>query len=84
MPMPKLTSIALHSLTLGGEGVGWHGKFDTPHLQICDYLYDSTLWTFVMLKILEICDAWKDLQKMQKMFRNGGQLKSRYNNKIDT
>jgi hypothetical protein len=51
-------------------------------------LYDSTLWTFALLRILKIHDAWKELEKMQKMswiwafylkpFKNGGLLKSRY------
>jgi hypothetical protein len=52
------------------------------------WLYDGTLRTFTTLKIKRSYDACKDLEKMQKvstdwasylqLFRNGGQLKSRY------
>ena len=50
--------------------------------------YDGILRTFALLNIKKIRDVLKDLEKMQKMssivayylkpFRNGGQLKSRY------
>jgi hypothetical protein len=49
---------------------------------------DGSLRTFALIKIQEIHDALKDLEKMQKMssiwasylkpFRNGGQLNSSY------
>jgi hypothetical protein len=32
-----------------------HFKFCTP--------YDGTLWTFALMKIKKIHDAWKDLEK---------------------
>jgi hypothetical protein len=38
-------------------------KFDFHYLT----LYDGTLWTFALLTILKIHDAWKELEKMQKM-----------------
>jgi hypothetical protein len=30
-------------------------------------LYDSTLWTFPLMNIIQICEVWKDLEKMQRM-----------------